>query len=152
MTFSMLVVSVIAAIIAYEKCGVMRPYGKVSLWNRIAGAVNRMYQRMLSRMPQLMKEIHKLVFSGHGVWYIAVVLFVAIYFSGNGYMTYTDTEILKDEMYLEHGGKDKEYIREYTNEKLTDLKNAMAALNELIVEKDSGNVSDDWEDWNIWME
>ena len=61
-------------------------------------------------------------------------------------MTYTDTEILKDEMYLEHGGKDKEYIREYTNEKLTDLKNAMAALNELIAEKDSGNVSDDWED------
>lgn len=40
----------------------MRPYGKVSLWSRIAGAVNRMYQRMLSRMPQLMKEIHKLVF------------------------------------------------------------------------------------------
>lgn len=73
----------------------MRPYGKVSLWSRIAGAVNRMYQRMLSRMPQLMKEIHKLVFSGHGVWYIAVVLFVAIYFSGNGYMTYTDTEILR---------------------------------------------------------
>lgn len=145
-TFSILVVSVIAAITAYEKCGVMRPYGKVSLWSRIAGAVNRMYQRMLSRMPQLMKEIHKLVFSGHGVWYIAVVLFVAIYFSGNGYMTYTDTEILKDEMYLEHGGKDKEYIREYTNEKLTDLKNAMAALNELIAEKDSGNVSDDWED------
>ena len=145
-TFSILVVSAIAAIIAYEKCGVMRPYGKVSLWSRIAGAVNRMYQRMLSRMPQLMNEIHKLVFSGHGVWYIAVVLFVAIYFSGNGYMTYTDTEILKDEMYLEHGGKDKEYIREYTNEKLTDLKNAMAALNELIAEKDSGNVSDDWED------
>ena len=84
-TFSILVVSAIAAIIAYEKCGVMRPYGKVSLWNRIAGAVNRMYQRMLSRMPQLMKEIHKLVFSGHGVWYIAVDLFVAIYFSGNGY-------------------------------------------------------------------
>ena len=145
-TFSILVVSAIAAITAYEKCGVMRPYGKVSLWSRIAGAVNRMYQRMLSRMPQLMKEIHKLVFYGHGVWYIAVVLFVAIYFSGNGYMTYTDTEILKDEMYLEHGGKDKEYIREYTNEKLTDLKNAMAALNELIAEKDSGNVSDDWED------
>lgn len=57
-TFSILVVSAIAAIIAYEKCGVMRPYGKVSLWSRIAGAVNRMYQRMLSRMPQLMKEIH----------------------------------------------------------------------------------------------
>lgn len=36
--------------------------------------------------------------------------------------TYTDTEILKDEMYLEHGGKDKEYIRDILMRSLSDLK------------------------------
>ena len=106
-----------------------------------------------------MKEIHKLVFSGHGVWYITVVLFVAIYFSGNGYMTYTDTEILKDEMYLEHGGKDKEYIREYTNEKLTDLKNATGKT-DIMTQMESISMQECVLDtfrnlqinWNIWME
>lgn len=142
--FATFVITVILTCVACISGCSMHPYGKTTLWDRAVDVIIRMYQRILARVPQFIKELHKLVFSGHGLWFIAAVIFVVIYASSNGTMTYTDEQLLRDEMYLEHGGQDKEYIRAYTDEKIADAKSAMQKLTDLTALKDTSEAGEDW--------
>ena len=144
--FAIFVITVVMTGIAYVNSSSMRPYGKITLWDRCVGIVSQGYQHILAKMPQFIKEFHKLVFSGHGVWFIAGVIFVVVYASTNGVMKYTDAESLKDQMYIEHGGQDKEYIKEYTQQRINDVNDALQELENLVAIKDTDEAGTDWND------
>lgn len=90
---------------------------KRTIIDKITGKINEAYQHVLKKMPQICKELHKLIFSGYGLWLIVTVIFVTCYFSRNNVMHYNDAQIVMDKMYIEHGGYDSSYIRSYVEEK-----------------------------------
>lgn len=142
-TFVITIVFTGAAVMRY---GSMYPSGKVTLWDRCAAVIGRGYQRVLARMPQTLKEMHKLIFSGHGVWFVALTILVVVYSSTNGLMTYTDEQLLKDKMYIEHGGQDKDYIREYTDEWFSKMQQVQQQMSELMAVKNTEEAGDNWYD------
>ncbi len=131
------IVSAIVGVICYEK---MRPQTKVSILSRIFNQFNIQYQKLFSRYPVVLKELHKLVITGKSLWAIVALIIIAVYFSSTGYMTFTDSQKEYDKMYLEHGGSDYEYIQNYVDEKVADYQQALDNLEQAGVLYENGEI------------
>ncbi len=88
----------------------MYPNIKQNIIAKALSKVNELYQFVISRAPHLIKEMHKTVFTGKGVWLIIGVLFAAGYFSNTGFITFSDSESADDRVYLEQGGAEYDAI------------------------------------------
>lgn len=95
--------SCIAGVLRYEA---MMPSGRASVITKITGRINESYQRILEKFPVSMKELHKLIFTGKGVWVVVFIVTIAIYFSSYGIMKFTDAEKERDAIYQSQGGQD----------------------------------------------
>ena len=123
----------------------MKPYGKRTIIDKITGKINEAYQHVLKKMPQICKELHKLIFSGYGLWLIVTVIFVTCYFSRNNVMHYNDAQIVMDKMYIEHGGYDSSYIRSYVEEKQEAVREMKNKLDELKAQESMKETYPEWE-------
>ncbi len=107
------VAALVASSVIYMR---MHPNMKVGLITKFFGRINEFYQKILGRMPPVLKELHKTVFTAKGVWLLAGVILAAAYFSSTGFIRFDDYESANDEMYLKHGGREYSYIKDYTND------------------------------------
>lgn len=116
--FVMFILMSIAVGISIVKTIFMRPETKTTILNRLFSYLHSKYQKVFMHFPVTVKELHKLIITGKGLWVVMVVIIIAIYFSSIGVMHFTDRQNSNDKMYLEHGGKDYSYIVQYVeNEK-----------------------------------
>lgn len=123
--FITIIVSGVAGVLRYEN---MMPSGKVSVITKIAGKINEGYQRIFQKLPVCIKELHKLIFTGHGVWVVVFVIVIAIYFSTNGTMTFTDAAKERDNIYQCHGGQNYEEIENMITQAQTNYRDAIQQL------------------------
>jgi hypothetical protein len=93
----------ISAIVAVLKSQTMRPEKRKSIMARFFAVINEQYQKVLAHFPIVLKELHKLIFTGKGVWVVAAVLIVTCYFASSGQMSFTDAQKERDDIYLLHG-------------------------------------------------
>ena len=139
------ITTVLLMCMAYYRCIIMKPYGKRTIIDKITGKINEAYQHVLKKMPQICKELHKLIFSGYGLWLIVTVIFVTCYFSRNNVMHYNDAQIVMDKMYIEHGGYDSSYIRSYVEEKQEAVREMKNKLDELKAQESMKETYPEWE-------
>lgn len=130
----------ISAFVAVIKFTRMKPETKLTLITKIFAAIHKSYQKIFTYFPITTKELHKLVITGRGLWVVAAVVIIAIYFSGAGIMNFTDGQMEKDKMYLEHGGKDYSYITNYVDEQNQIYNEAKQKLDEAAVKYQSGEI------------
>lgn len=123
--FSLGMVSVLAAVIATVRYAGMRPETRVTWLARVFAAIHKQYQKLFAKYPVVLKEVHKLIITGKGLWAVVCVLIIAVYFSTSGQMTFTDAQKERDKMYLEHGGEDYSYIVDYVEEQQENYRKAV---------------------------
>lgn len=138
--FFLVLLGILAAVFAIRRYTQMRPETKVSLISRIFGILHKQYQKVFSGYPVVIKELHKLVITGKGLWAVAAVIIIAAYFSTTGQMTFTDAQKEYDKMYLEHGGEDYSYIEDYVKEKQAEYQAALSALEEAAAQYERGEI------------
>lgn len=138
--FFLLLLAISAAVFAVFWYAQMRPQTKVSLISRFFMILHSQYQKLFARYPVVLKELHKLVVTGKGVWVIAALIIISVYFSSTGYMTFTDAQKEYDNMYLEHGGKDYSYISSYVEEKQEEYKKSLKVLEEAAAKYEAGEI------------
>lgn len=109
-------ISVIVSVLVYTN---MKPYVQTTLAEKFLSGFNELYQMVMSKYPVMLKEIHKNIFTAKGIWAVVGVIFAAQYFSLTALMTFSDTEMMTDKMYLSHGGKDYTYIENKINEQVS---------------------------------
>lgn len=109
-------ISVIVSVLLYTN---MKPYVQTTLAEKFMSGFNELYQMVMSKYPVMVKEIHKNIFTAKGIWAVVGVIFAAQYFSLTALMTFSDTEMMTDKMYLSHGGKDYTYIENKINEQVS---------------------------------
>lgn len=84
----------------------MKPYKNASLIARLTDRVSAGYQKLLFKFSDVVKEIHKLVFSNKCVWVIVAMFVVSAYVCSSGQYYYTD-----DNKHMDKEDADKiEYI------------------------------------------
>ena len=109
-------ISVIVSVLLYTN---MKPYVQTTLAEKFMSGFNELYEMVMSKYPVMVKEIHKNIFTAKGIWAVVGVIFAAQYFSLTALMTFSDTEMMTDKMYLSHGGKDYTYIENKINEQVS---------------------------------
>ena len=102
--------------IAINVFSVMKPYRSVSLIARLTDRISAVYQKVLFKVPDVVKELHKLIFSNRCVWVIAAMFVVSAYVCASGQYHYTDDNKHMDEEYVLHGGADYTYFQDYLEE------------------------------------
>lgn len=138
--FFLVLFGILAGVFAIRRYTQMRPETKVSLISRIFGILHKQYQKVFSGYPVVIKELHKLVITGKGLWAVAAVIIIAAYFSTTGQMTFTDAQKEYDKMYLEHGGEDYSYIQDYVKEIQAEYQAALSALEEAAEQYECGEI------------
>lgn len=113
----LLILSVLAASFSVVWYAYMRPYGRTSLVSRAAAQLHAWYQKIFTRYPVILKEVHKLIFTGKGVLVLVLVLVLSGYFCQSGHRKFSEAQQEYDQMYLEHGGQDYSYIEEEAKQK-----------------------------------
>lgn len=106
----------VATVIAVIKSAKMKPLAKKTIVAKFFLWLNQQYQKMFTSFPLTVKELHKLVVTGKGIWVIVAIIVIAAYFSANGRMNFTDSQAERDEMYLINGGSEYTYIEDYVKE------------------------------------
>ena len=114
--FVLVIITCIMTYIAINVFAVMKPYKNASLIARLTDRVSAGYQKLLFKFPDVVKEIHKLVFSNKCVWVIAAMFVVSAYVCSSGQYYYTDDNKHMDEEYILHGGADYTYFQDYLDE------------------------------------
>jgi hypothetical protein len=138
--FAMAVLLVVMSAAAIWRYTDMRPETKVSWLGKVFNAVHRQYQKIFVKYPVVLKEIHKLIITGKGMWALVSVIIIAVYFSVSGQMTFTDAQKERDKMYIEHGGSDYTYISDYVEEKQADYRNALEKMTEAAQQYENGEI------------
>lgn len=138
--FALGIAAVLAAVIAVVRYAQMRPETKVTWLSRVFTALHKQYQKVFAKYPIVLKEVHKLVITGKGMWAVICVIIVAIYFSTSGQMTFTDAQKERDKMYLEHGGEDYSYIAGYVEEKKEEYYAALERMEEAAGQYERGEI------------
>lgn len=140
-TFTVLLLSlIIAGIIAILRASLMKPSSRQTLIAKFVSMINQQYQKVFTRLPITIKEVHKLIITGKGIWVVAAVLIIALYFTSSGKMSFTDSQVEYDKMYLEHGGKDYTYIQNYVDKQNQKYDDAKQKLNETAIRYENGEV------------
>ena len=114
--FVLVIITCIMTYIAINVFAVMKPYRNASLIARFTDRISAGYQKILFKFPDVVKEIHKLVFSNKCVWVIAAMFVVSAYVCSSGQYYYTDDNKHMDEEYILHGGEDYTYFQDYLDE------------------------------------
>ncbi len=137
--FSLFIITAVSCMAALLRSADMRPYcSSRGVLDKISSFVNQNYQKIFSRSVSVLMELHKLIITSKGVWIVLIVIISVFYFSSNGKMNYTDAQLEKDKIYLEHGGSDFSYIRNMVDEKRKELEAVMQRVNEYTELKNSG--------------
>lgn len=140
-----LIVSMAAIILVFSavSCvanGIMRPCRKAYKKNKIVEAAGKKKQQMIMCMPAAFKEVHKLVFTGKGVWVIIALIIGSWYFSSMDKMTFTDTQKDYDLIYESYGGADYSEIERRVEEQTEELKTAKQKMESAKEGYDNGSV------------
>ena len=114
--FVLIIITCIMTYIAINVFSVMKPYRSVSLIARLTDRISAVYQKVLFKVPDVVKELHKLIFSNRCVWVIAAMFVVSAYVCASGQYHYTDDNKHMDEEYVLHGGADYTYFQDYLEE------------------------------------
>lgn len=114
--FVLIIITCIMTYIAINVFSVMKPYRNVSLIARLTDRISAVYQKVLFKFPDVVKELHKLIFSNRCVWVIAAMFVVSAYVCASGQYHYTDDNKHMDEEYVLHGGADYTYFQDYLEE------------------------------------
>ena len=114
--FVLIIITCIMTYIAINVFAVMKPYKNASLIARLTDRISAGYQKILFKFPDVVKEIHKLVFSNKCVWVIAAMFVVSAYVCSSGQYYYTDDNKHMDKEYAQHGGADYTYFQDYLDE------------------------------------
>lgn len=141
MLLIMLILTFVSILVAVKCTAGKYPNGNVSPFSAVIDRIYRLYQKIFERTPLLLKELHKLVVTSKGVWIIATVIILTMYFAGTGRMNFTMGMKEKDEIYLEHGGTDRSYITELIKGIEQECEEAQVRLEEVAAEYNSGNAS-----------
>lgn len=132
------IVSILTAVIGTAR---KYPNGNASPFMAVIGWIYRWHQKIFERTPLMLKEIHKLIVTSKGVWIIATVIILTMYFAGTGRMSFTSGMKEKDQIYLEHGGTDRGYIKELVDEREQEYTDAQTRLEEAAADYHNGNAS-----------
>jgi len=140
-TFAVLIILLIlSGVFAVIKFAHMKPQTKQTLLGRMFATIHQAYQKLFTHFPVTIKEIHKLVITGKGIWVVAAVVIIAIYFSGTGKMNFTDGQIERDQIYLEHGGMDYSYITAYVEQQIQIYNEAKQKLEDTATQYQNGEI------------
>lgn len=137
---ALFVIFIISAVLAVIRFAHMKPQTKQTLLARLFSLIHQNYQRLFSHMPVTVKEIHKLVITGKGMWVVAAVVIISIYFSSTGKMNFTDGQKETDAVYLEHGGSDYSYITAYIEEQTNIYAEAKQKLDNAAIQYQNGEI------------
>lgn len=111
--FTLIISTCIIVYIAVYIFDIKKPQKNTSYIKRITDKISAAYQRMLFRMPDIAKEMHKLIFTNRCVWIIVVMIAVTVYVCSTGQYYYTEDNKYMDRQYIECGGEDYSYFQEY---------------------------------------
>ena len=136
----LIVILCIAAVVAVSGTVVMRPQQKRSVFTKILDKIYEGYQHIFSKMPAVVKELHKLLITSRGITVILVLLAIVIYFVGYGRMTFSDSMKQCDRIYLESGGADYSQIEELVNGRKNDYVNAVEKAAEAAAKYEGGEL------------
>lgn len=131
LVLSVFAAAVIAFITAMVKSSRMRPFEKTGVIKKFFEKIGEFYQRILSGYCVILKEIHKLIFTGKGIVVIAVVLVLTGYICTSGKMEFTDSQKEYDEIYLAEGGKDYSDIKNEIELIQSELEKARKELSDM---------------------
>lgn len=136
----LIVIFCIAAVAAVAGTVVMRPQQQRSVFTKILDKIYEGYQHIFSKMPVVVKELHKLLVTSRGITVILVLLAIVIYFVGYGRMTFSDSMKQCDRIYLESGGADYSQIEELVNGRKNDYVNAVEKAAEAATKYEGGEL------------
>jgi len=137
---ALIILSLLAGIVAITRTILMRPESKTTIIQKIFSRMHYYYQKIFTYEPVTLKELHKLIITGKGIWVIAVVIMIAAYFCSTGTMHFSDSQKSYDKMYLEHGGKEYSYIVDYANKEKQFYLDAVTNLSEVSEQYANGEV------------
>ena len=104
--FVHMICACIMAYIAVNVSETMKPHKNTTFVKRFTDWVSGGCQKILARLPLLVKEMHKFIFTTHCGWVVVVMLIVTAYVCQTGQYYYTD-----DNKYMDREYADKiEYI------------------------------------------
>lgn len=104
--FVHMICACIMAYIAVNVSETMKPHKNTTFVKRFTDWVSGGCQKILTRLPLLVKEMHKFIFTTHCGWVVVVMLIVTAYVCQTGQYYYTD-----DNKYMDREYADKiEYI------------------------------------------
>ncbi len=122
--FSLILLTICLCIMAVVRYGRMRPVSKVSALERILKIVHMQYQKVFAKEPMLFKEIHKLLITAKGLWAVIALIIIAVYFSLQGQMIFSEKQKEWDAAYLTYGGADWSYFEELIDTQNIELAQA----------------------------
>lgn len=129
--FVLALLTVVSAMVAVVRYSAMRPETRISKLGKLSAVINRKYQKVFTYYPVVIKELHKLVLTSRGLGVVFALILVSIFFSTTGKMTFTDEMKDRDQMYLEHGGKDYSYIDDYVAQRVAEYNEALNILKDI---------------------
>lgn len=138
--FALGCIAFLSAVIAIMSYADMRPETRTSRVAKLFTLLHMQYQKAFSKYPVVIKELHKFVVTGKGIWVVVCVILISIYFSTTGKMTFTDQQMEMDQMYLEHGGADYSYIKEYVSNLMEEYQKAQQQMEETQARYDAGEI------------
>lgn len=131
-------ISLVLSVFIYSR---MYPDIKVSLLTKLLNKLGEQYQKILSKAPAMLKEIHKTIFSVRAVWLIMGVGVATVYFSNTGFLQFPVTQLASDAVYLEHGGSDYAYIENYTNQVIAQYMQAKKEYDDVMQKYLKGEIA-----------
>ena len=75
----MAVVTIIMSVAALIKSVTLRPFGAQNVLKKLFNKAGELYQRIFALYPPVIKEMHKLIFTGKGFFVIAIGLVLTLY-------------------------------------------------------------------------
>ncbi len=114
--FVHMICACIMAYIAVNVSETMKPHKNTTFVKRFTDWVSGGCQKILARLPLLVKEMHKFIFTTHCGWVVVVMLIVTAYVCQTGQYYYTDDNKYMDREYAEHGGTDYTYFQNYLDD------------------------------------
>ena len=111
--FVLIILTCVMVYISVYVFDIKKPNKNTSYVKRVTDKISAVYQRMIFHMPNIVKELHKLIFTNRCVWIIVVMIGVSVYVCSTGQYYYTDDNMYMDRQYIEHGGIEYSYFQEY---------------------------------------
>lgn len=139
----MAVVTIIMSVAALIKSVTLRPFGAQNVLKKLFNKAGELYQRIFALYPPVIKEMHKLIFTGKGFFVIAIGLVLTLYICGSGKMVFSESQKEYDNIYIQKGGEDYSQLKSEIDELNSRYDSIQIQLKDMQEAYKNREVSDD---------